>query len=330
MSNAANESTDEGARFAIREVARIFDLPESRLRYWSQTGFIVPSSRDGTRLTYSFKDLVAIKVAKGLLDAGLPLQRVRRSIGALKLHLPRVDDPLASLRVRCDLDRVVVGDGDRSFDPTTGQLLLDFDVRVLHEQVATVLALPWVETTADSSAAPSTAYDWFVAGRDHELAWDGDPASPQLEQAIECYSKALELEPSLSGAATNLGSLLAEKGDLDAARDAFDHALSFDPSQPEARFNLAELALRQSDTKLAIVGFRELVKSHPDYLEAHYGLARALLSAGERAAALTHLERFCGELERRGAAQRDAELSERYACALEVAETLRRELQGGD
>ncbi|HLT38325.1 MAG TPA: helix-turn-helix domain-containing protein, partial [Enhygromyxa sp.] len=61
--------------YTAAEVARLFELPESRVRYWSQTGFITPSVRQGARRFYTFQDLISIKVAKELLDAGLPLQR---------------------------------------------------------------------------------------------------------------------------------------------------------------------------------------------------------------------------------------------------------------
>ena len=38
-------------QYSVREVARIFGLNESRIRYWAQTGFINPSgSRAGRRV----------------------------------------------------------------------------------------------------------------------------------------------------------------------------------------------------------------------------------------------------------------------------------------
>ena len=86
--------------------------------------------------------MISIKVAKELLDAGLPLQRVRRSLDALRYHLPRVDSPLARLRIRSDRDRILVEEGDTTFDATTGQLLLDFDIDILRDRVAEVLTLP--------------------------------------------------------------------------------------------------------------------------------------------------------------------------------------------
>ena len=128
-------SSQAETTYRVAEVAKLFDIPESRLRYWSQSGFIRPSGA-GQRGGYRFTDLISVKVAKGLLDAGIPLQRVRRSLDSLRVRLPQVDDPLAALRIRCDHDRVVVDDRAGAFDADTGQLLLDFDVQLLRDEPA--------------------------------------------------------------------------------------------------------------------------------------------------------------------------------------------------
>ena len=122
----ATEEDAPGASYSIRDVSRLFDLPESRLRYWSQTGFIQASIRVKGRTWYSFRDLIGIKVARELLAAGLTLQTVRRSLDALRVKLPEVDQPLSRLRIRCEHERVIVETSERSFEAATGQGLLDF------------------------------------------------------------------------------------------------------------------------------------------------------------------------------------------------------------
>jgi DNA-binding transcriptional MerR regulator len=318
--------------YSAAEVARLFELPESRVRYWSQTGFIAPSVRDGNRRFYTFRDLIAIKVAKELLDAGLPLQRVRRSLDALRYHLPRVDAPLARLRIRSDADRILVEDGAATFEATTGQLLLDFDVDKLRGQVAEVLAGPWVEggsasRASASEADPGSAYEVFQRGLGHEQRWDNASVdAPAFRDAVHCYEQAVELDPEFAAAWTNLGSLLAMTGELDRARDCFDHALRSDPDQPEAQCNLAELALRGGEVELAISGFRQVLRGDPDQLEAHYGLARALLEVGGKGQALAHLERFCVGVERLPASERNADLKARKRHVERVIKVLRQEL----
>lgn len=325
-----DRSTDEaGAEhlYTVAEVARLFELPESRVRYWSQTGFITPSVRQGARRFYTFRDLISIKVAKELLDAGLPLQRVRRSLDALRHHLPRVETPLARLRIRSDADRILVEDGAGTFEASTGQLLLDFDVDKLRDRVAEVLTLPWVDGARRSEPEPSSAYEAFQRGLAHEEQWDNATldAAP-FRAAVACYEQAVELDPEFSAAWTNLGSLLAMTGEIERARDCFDHALRNDPDQPEAQCNLAELALRSGEIELAISGFRQVLRSDPDQIEAHYGLARALLEVGGKGQALAHLERFCHGVERLPTSERNADLKARKRHVERVMKLLRAEL----
>ena len=325
----ADEEDAPGPAYSIRDVSRLFDLPESRLRYWSQTGFIQPSIRVKGRTWYSFRDLIGIKVARELLGAGLSLQRVRRSLDALRVKLPEVDSPLSSLRVRCEHDRVIVEGSDRSYEAVTGQGLLDFSVQTLQQQASQVLAIPRARDD-DGDEEDRSAYEWFTIACERERSWDGhDPDDVAFLDARQAYDRALDLDPEFAAAYTNLGALLAAVGDLDGARDHFDQALRCDPDQPEAQSNLAALALRLGDHDTAIAGYRLLLRAAPDHLEAHYGLARALLAVGGKGQALAHLERFCTGVDGLAPAQKDSSLKERRQQVTKVIQALRRELGTG-
>src|SRR5207245_239261 len=55
-----------------------------QLRYWDEIGLVDPGrqktgGRPGLPRLYSFRDLVALRVVKSLLDGGMSLQRVRRA-----------------------------------------------------------------------------------------------------------------------------------------------------------------------------------------------------------------------------------------------------------
>jgi hypothetical protein len=52
-----------GELFDRAEVARLFELPESRLAYWARSGFIKPSGKVGRRRYYTFQDLIGIRAA---------------------------------------------------------------------------------------------------------------------------------------------------------------------------------------------------------------------------------------------------------------------------
>lgn len=315
---------DDAAGYGIREVARLFAVPEHRLRYWSQTGFIVPSLREGGRPLYSFRDLIAVKVAKALVDEGASLRKIRRSLATLRANLPGVDTSLAALRIRCDHDRVVIDDGGHRFEADSGQVVLDFTVSALHEQAARVLTLPGAGEPVEE---PSGAHDWFRRGCELEHERDGAPGDlAGLVAARHAYETALGLDPTLAAAWTNLGGLHAELGDLDAAREHFEQALRCDPDQAEAQCNLAELMLQNGDVEAAISAYRHVLRTSPDWIEAHYGLARALLQVGGKLQALAHLDRFCTAIGGLAPELRGAEVEQRRASAAVVAEQLRREL----
>ncbi|HFE45414.1 MAG TPA: MerR family transcriptional regulator [Nannocystis exedens] len=314
--------------YRTRDVSRLFGLPESRLRYWAQTGFIRPSRRIDGGVFYDFRDLIAIKVAKELLAAGLSLQRVRRSLAALKTKLPGVTTPLARLRIRCEHDTVIVDESEHAYEAQSGQVLLNFAVESLREEVAQVLTLPLAK--GGESALPCDAYEWFLRGCEREAEWDGiDPEDPAFVAAKEAYERAIDGDPGLASAYTNLGALLAAGGDLDGARDNFDQALYFDSEQPEAQANLAALALRSGDPETAAAGYRLLLEGCPDHLEGHYGLARALIEIGAKDQALAHLQRFLQAVARLHPEDVDDELEHRRIMATQVAKELRRDLGVG-
>jgi DNA-binding transcriptional MerR regulator len=73
-----------------------------QLEHWAVTGIVRPSVKaaagKGSRREYSFKDLVALKLAKRLRDEGISLQKIRKSLAWLRRHFPEVAAPLAELR----------------------------------------------------------------------------------------------------------------------------------------------------------------------------------------------------------------------------------------
>ena len=73
------------------QVCKIVGITYRQLDYWARTDLIRPSIADargsGTQRRYSYRDLVELKVIKGLLDAGVSLQSARRAIEYLRHHL---------------------------------------------------------------------------------------------------------------------------------------------------------------------------------------------------------------------------------------------------
>jgi tetratricopeptide (TPR) repeat protein len=283
--------------FTVKDVSRLFGLSESRVRYWAQTGFINPSVGRSGRRYYSFQDLIGIKVAKDLLGSGITLQKVRKNLAALRQLLPEVDRPLSRLRVGSDGDRMWVQDEDRAFDIPSGQLKLSFRTGELHDDVVRLLDLarpvrerlaptPPDDRPGKEPHPHRTAYRWFLQG----LALDEEDG--RGSEAADAYRRALELDPSLSAAHTNLGILHYRRGERVEARAHFERALALDPDQPEARYDLANLYDEEGQLDLCIAEYRRVVAACPEFGDAHFNLAVALEKVGSRVQAADHFQRY--------------------------------------
>lgn len=288
--DAANGPQD---LYTVRDVSRIFGLSESRIRYWAQTGIVNPSVERGGRRYYTFQDLIGIKTAVELLESGLSLQKVRKNLRMLRETLPRVEHPLSRLRIRSDGERVVVVSEDKVFEPESRQVLLDFRTGSFRDQVAVLLDLgrPVRNRTqplseADAEQPRQSAYRWFIEG----LRLDQNDDT--LEQAADAYRRALDLDPSLAAAHTNLGNIYHRLGRKADARAHYERALALDPDQPEARYNLANLHEQAGRLELAIAEYRRVVAACPEFPDAHFNLALALEQVGSRVQAAEHFRRY--------------------------------------
>lgn len=278
--------------YSIRDVSRILAVQESRLRYWMQTGFVGPTVRKGGRFYYTFTDLLAVKAAKDLLATGMPLQRVRKNVEALKQALPGDTHPTTKLRVCCDGDTIVALADDVAFQPIGGQVVMAFNVPSFGEHVLAALALPRVEAVPSpvedhptEANGGTTAYRHFV-----EACAAADRG--ESDTAEHLFRLALELEPHMAAALTNLGNLVYRQGELHEARGLYERALEHDPAQPEARYNLANLLEDLGETDLAISELRRVCTASPEFADAHYNLGIMLAQVGGTTQARQCLERY--------------------------------------
>ena len=124
------------AQFKTREVVDLMDLSRRQLQYWAKTGLIEPSARTpGGHHRYSFDDLVALKATKRLIDAGVSVQKIRKSVRALQALLPTVGRPLSELVLVATGDVVLVFKDDTVFEAVSGQEWV-FEVAVFEREVA--------------------------------------------------------------------------------------------------------------------------------------------------------------------------------------------------
>jgi DNA-binding transcriptional MerR regulator len=108
--------------FSRQQVAKLTGLSSRQLSYWRKTGLVCPQSiTPGGHARYSFTDLVALRAARRLLDAGVSLQRIRKCLDSLTGFLPAAGRPLAELSLVVTGDVVLVFHGEHAFDALTGQ-----------------------------------------------------------------------------------------------------------------------------------------------------------------------------------------------------------------
>ena len=89
LSTDGDEWRDVG--FSGPTVCSVVGISYRQLDYWARTDLLRPSLVDaagsGTQRRYSYRDLVALKVIKSLLDGGVSLQTARKAIDYLRDHL---------------------------------------------------------------------------------------------------------------------------------------------------------------------------------------------------------------------------------------------------
>jgi DNA-binding transcriptional MerR regulator len=66
--------------YTAAQAARISGCTISQVRYWARTGLVAPASPR----EYEFRDLVALRIVRSLLDAGLPTVRARAAIDSVR------------------------------------------------------------------------------------------------------------------------------------------------------------------------------------------------------------------------------------------------------
>jgi DNA-binding transcriptional MerR regulator len=272
--------------FSPREVGKLLGLTATRLRSLDRAHIVSPTGSKGGKRAYTFQDLIALRATHGLLESRVRIRDVAKAIGALRKSLPRVTRPLQELRIVSDGQRVVVRSDDGAFDPLTGQLVLDFQVNALRQDVVRVLR------PAPSGGA-RTAYDLYTRAS----ALDEDPKS--FDEAESLYRRAIQLDPSLSIAYTNLGNIRFRRGDEPGAEALYTQALDVDPKQPEAHYNIGYVALERGDAARAVSHFEKAISVDPRFADAHFNLAMALEQVGQKHKARQHWKRYL-ELEPEG------------------------------
>jgi tetratricopeptide (TPR) repeat protein len=258
-------------RFRPDEVQRILALTGKQLDYWDRLRLVSPQREQGSRF-YNFRDLIGLRTVKQLTEKGVPANRIRRALTALREQLSHVDSPLAELRVLSDGKKVVVERGGARLEPVSGQFLLNFETREIDESVR-VMAGPG----ADQWMAIALQYE--TGGRTRA-------------EAIQAYDRVLAADPTRVEAWINCGRLYYEDGNSRKASEYFKQALTSDPENPLAHYNLGSVLEEIGEVEAARHHLRMAVRLDPSYPDAHYNLAFVCEKLGAHSEARQHWQAY--------------------------------------
>jgi len=258
-------------RFSPEHVQRILGVTGKQLDYWDRLRLVSPRKELGTRF-YDFRDLIGLRTVKQLIEEGVPANRLRRALTALREKLVQVQAPLAELRVLSDGKDVIVERHGARLEPLSGQFVLNFETRELDEKVRVI-----AERNAD---------DWLA------LALEYEADKKTRVEAIDAYERALRIDPAKVEALLNCGTLHYEDGNLEKASEYFGRAISAQPDSALAHFNLGSVLEEVGDVHAARQLFRQAVRLDPNYPDAQYNLAYVCEKLGAFAEAREHWQTY--------------------------------------
>ncbi|HWC05215.1 MAG TPA: tetratricopeptide repeat protein [Methylomirabilota bacterium] len=262
-----------------RDVVRLLALNPRRTEQLRRLQLLHASDRPDQ---YTFRDLVALRVARTLLDQGATVRQIRRALDTLRRLAPGSETPFAELRVTVRDGEIFIERDARLLEPS-GQIVMEFSEKGLAEDARASVLRGLVRPLA---LPGGEAERWF------ELAseLDGDPA--QWAQAVEAYQRVTTLAPGHGAAWNNLGLLQHRMGRYEDARRHYEMALEADPTLAEAAYNLGSLHDDLGTPPRAALWYRRALEIRPDYADAHFNLASALERAGDGSAARRHWLRY--------------------------------------
>jgi tetratricopeptide (TPR) repeat protein len=263
--------------YGLRELTRILTLTPRRAAQLKRLDLLHGKSG------YTFRELLALRAAAALLDAGASVRQIRDALDALRRKDPTLRQPLVERRLVLDGSRLLVESDRVRFDPHTGQTVLDLDAGHLETAARATLVTGLVRPLQPPVEQAET---WFERASE----WDADPA--QWEDAIDAYRRVVAIDPGYAAAWNNLGLLLHRLGRYDEARDAYTAALAASATCAEAAYNLGSLSEDTGDVEEAIRCYRRALEVAPDYADAHFNLAGALARAGRGEEAVAHWQRY--------------------------------------
>lgn len=155
---------DEEVGYRVPIACQVAGITYRQLDYWARTKLVVPSIRtargSGSQRLYSFKDILVLKIVKGLLDTGISLQNIRLAV-----------DKLRDLGVGDLAEITLVSDGTTVYECRSNEEVIDL---LGGGQGVFGIAVPGImkELTGTISAFPSERISDFMEEDENVVSVD--------------------------------------------------------------------------------------------------------------------------------------------------------------
>jgi tetratricopeptide (TPR) repeat protein len=264
--------------YSVREVADLIGLSPRQVRSLIVDGIVEPSRGERDRFLFAFSDLVLLRAVSDLVTAGVARGRIRAAIDGLRAQLPD-DASVTEARLDTYGRSVVASFGTDSWEPESGQTVLDLDVGVMAGMAAGLVeARPRLPPPAES------AIDWYVYA---DAIEESDPVG-----AEEAYRRAIAIDDHFADAHLNLGRLLHASGAVRDALTAYQRALEIDPDDATTQFNVGVASQDLGYETEAIQAYERAIALAPRFADPRFNLAAIYEQRGDRAAAIRHLRAY--------------------------------------
>ncbi len=265
MAGLTKRQSELWKTYTGREVCQILDIQPETLQRWEQ--FSLVRSQNGM---YDFQDVISLQTICQLVGRGVKPEIIARSLQGLASLLPGTEKPLAQLRIVAEHPKSILAEFAQYRLSPEGELYFNFDSA--GNSRAPVLSFKSDDLGADG---------WFERGQFFET-------EERLAEAEAAYRNAISRSPHFPEAYFNLGNVLLELGQPDAAEEAYKNATTQDPGFARAWYNLAHVQEERAKIAEAISSLHKALTALPEYADAHFNLALCLEKIGRQREADHH------------------------------------------
>jgi len=138
----------------------------------------------------------------------------------------------------------------------------------------------WEKAIASCEKAIALAPNFAAAYRQLAKVWT---QLDKREKATECWYQAFKIEPNWATADEHvtLGNSFVELGNFQQAIESYSRAIELNPKLATAYHNLGEMLVGQKRWDEAIANYRQAIAINPDSFESYHSLGKTWADRGE-------------------------------------------------